>query len=569
MMRIVKLYRRFVKEEDGSLLVFSVFVFLMFLAAAGMGVDYMRHELYRAELQNALDRGLLAATAFSQDEDPVVVVNEFIANSAKWNGVSGAPIVNVVRFPDDETWFDEGVAERTIAATAEVKFDTHFLHLMGIRDMGVQVASNATQSRKSVEVAIVLDISLSMDGNDSATGTSKYYGMQTAANDFIERILNAETEEATSITLVPFAGTVNAGDFQPYMNLDADNLPSWINEDLAGFPVCPEFDSADFDSGSVADIDFDSAMTIQPWFKMYGRFPGNTGMVRWGNCPESDGGIVAYSNNIEELQGAINTLPMYGGTGIDMAMKWALFALSPNARSIADELIEDGEVETEFEGWPRDFGDSGAEKYIVFLTDGEITNLSSLKDDMISGTVADLEERDGFASEDDKAAVIAHMTSAVGEDGLLADYWASPNDEFYLGIPNYSIDRKNIVRNSGNVTVDPAHATTYIKGAQLSRWSSAQALQHVENVCGFMKAQSENGGPNVRVFTIGFNIAGLDDPDFTAPASAAETTNDTRAAFVLDYCATYDDDRYLATSDTLSDAFSDIAAKINTLRLTN
>ncbi|MEM8632158.1 MAG: Tad domain-containing protein [Pseudomonadota bacterium] len=569
MLRLRKRSKDFAKEEEGSLLVFSVVVFMTFFAAAGMGVDFIRHELYRAELQNSLDRGLLAATAFSQNEDPAKVVEDFIVQSHKWDSTNGKPKVTVKRTPADKSWFDEAVAERTIEATAQVQFNTQFLKLLGISSMGVNVASNATQSRKSVEVAIVLDISLSMDGNDKASGKEKYYGMQTAANNFINDILTPETMDATAITLVPFAGTVNPGDFQQHMNLTATSLPSWVDNDLVGFPVCPEFQTSDFDTDAADKISMTDAYTIQPWFKMYNSFPGSTGMVRWGNCPEAAGGIVAYSNSADDLTGAINSLPMYGGTGIDMAMKWALYALSPNARTTAAKIIKDKGLEDNFKGWPLNYDDPGAEKYIVFLTDGEITNLSSIKSSLLEGTVADLEDRDGFENNEEKQEVIDHITSHIGEDGRLADYWASPNADFHLNGTNYSRDRMNIVGGSGNINFDGEHKNGYIRGAQRNRWNQSAALQHVENVCGYMKADSGNGTPRVRVFTIGFNIPGLDDPDFVAPASASDATNDTRAAFVLDYCATYQGDRYLATSATLERAFDDIAAKINTLRLTN
>ena len=51
----------FLRDEDGAILPFTLLMFLIMVVATGMAVDYMRHETLRAELQNGLDRGLLAA----------------------------------------------------------------------------------------------------------------------------------------------------------------------------------------------------------------------------------------------------------------------------------------------------------------------------------------------------------------------------------------------------------------------------------------------------------------------------------------------------------------------------
>ena len=92
------------------------------------------------------------------------------------------------------------------------------------------------------------------------------------------------------------------------------------------------------------------------------------------------------------------------------------------------------------------------------------------------------------------------------------------------------------------------------------------ATQNVENICRYLKANGPSGEPRAELFTIGFNI----DVTSTAPASAAATGNSgkLRIAFVLDYCASSEDNEFLATSATLGAAFDEIAAQINSLRLT-
>ncbi|MEM1266576.1 MAG: Tad domain-containing protein [Pseudomonadota bacterium] len=549
--------------------------FLTVLAGAGMGVDLMRHELYRAELQNAIDRGALAATAFSQTAPPGDILNEFVADSAKWRGAGAVPTLSIqLETENNKAWDDTSLTERSITVSGTLQFKTHFLRFTGFPTMSVSAATEAAQTRRAVEVVIVLDISNSMDVNDSSTSAPKFNGMKLAAKDFIDKILTPETQDLTSVTLVPFAGTVNPGNLNPYINVVGGALPSWALPDLSNYPVCPVLPTADFESDRADQFDDNASYSITPMFKRYGRFPGQTEAVRWGWCPDAQGGILAYSNDAEELKLAIDNMPMFDGTGIDVALKWGLYALSPAARSIVTQMEANGEVDSNFKDWPLDYDANRAEKYVVFLTDGEITAQYSIKDEVWSGKLKDLDTRDIFESEDERTEVIDHIDQWLDEDDLLADYWSIPNDDWMNGLPDYGIDRQNVVTNNTNPLRYRNGNTSngIIHGAQLTRWEVNQSIQHVENVCGFMKEAraADDERPRVRVFTIGFNIAGLDDPSFVGPESAADvSTGQDRKEFVLDYCATYDGDRFLATSATLGSAFDDIAAAINSLRLTN
>ncbi len=52
---------RFRRDEDGAIMLFSLFMFMMILFIGGSGVDLMRFETERAKLQSTLDRAVLAA----------------------------------------------------------------------------------------------------------------------------------------------------------------------------------------------------------------------------------------------------------------------------------------------------------------------------------------------------------------------------------------------------------------------------------------------------------------------------------------------------------------------------
>ena len=60
---------RFRREEDGSLIVFSLFIFVAMLMFGGIAVDLMIYENERTHIQNSTDRAVLAAANLNQTVD--------------------------------------------------------------------------------------------------------------------------------------------------------------------------------------------------------------------------------------------------------------------------------------------------------------------------------------------------------------------------------------------------------------------------------------------------------------------------------------------------------------------
>ena len=76
---------RFAHEQSGSMVVFTLFILAMMLMVGGMAVDMMRFENYRARLQNAMDRAVLAAAdldaCLDPEYSPEATVTDFIAKA--------------------------------------------------------------------------------------------------------------------------------------------------------------------------------------------------------------------------------------------------------------------------------------------------------------------------------------------------------------------------------------------------------------------------------------------------------------------------------------------------------
>ena len=68
--RMMRRLRRFRRDEDGSMIIFTLFLILMMLMVGGMAVDLMRFETNRSRLQATLDRAVLAAADLDQKQRP-------------------------------------------------------------------------------------------------------------------------------------------------------------------------------------------------------------------------------------------------------------------------------------------------------------------------------------------------------------------------------------------------------------------------------------------------------------------------------------------------------------------
>ena len=342
----------FVKDEDGAIIQLTVIWFLLLFLVTGMATDYMRHETYRAEMQAALDRGLLAAADISQTVDTETTVKEYF-KSADW--VGGSTVVPTVRVLNDST------RQRTISAEASYEFDTFFLRLIGQPTLKVQVSGKAEERRKDIEISLVLDISGTMRwcaGNSSnCPDGNRIQKLIPAAQSFINTVLTDETRDYTTINIVPYAGHVNTGAL--LFNVVGGRRTYAQNNNS-----CIELDANDFDS---TDLPSGGGYDQVPHFHWY---PLNDTWMEWGWCPSDDVGLTFINNDPDDLNARIEALRynLHDGTGTDIGLKWGLALLDPDSNSALSP-----HVATAFQNRPSAYNDEGGLKFVILMTDGQIT----------------------------------------------------------------------------------------------------------------------------------------------------------------------------------------------------
>ena len=189
--------KQYRQDEEGSLIIFSLFIFLAMLMFGGIAVDLMLYEDRRTHIQNSTDRAVLAAANLNQQVDADLVVVDYLAKVGIHIDASDVDVY--------EIGSDPVITGRSVSVSVAGGFDTVLMNLIGIDSLPYNATSEAEESVNDVEVSLVLDISGSM-----GAGT-KLADMKDAAQDFIDEILVGSDDDRVSISLVPYSTQVSAG----------------------------------------------------------------------------------------------------------------------------------------------------------------------------------------------------------------------------------------------------------------------------------------------------------------------------------------------------------------------
>jgi Flp pilus assembly protein TadG len=131
--------------------------------------------------------------------------------------------------------------------------------------------------------------------------------------------------------------------------------------------------------GSCVEIDgFEFANSALPlsdeYVPIFHHWDIDDSVMDWGWCPGEQMAIQYYSSDPDQLMQFIDDIRMHDGTGAQFGMKYALALLDPTTRDAVSHLISEGMIEARFQGRPIDWDDPETEKYIVLMTDGQVTD---------------------------------------------------------------------------------------------------------------------------------------------------------------------------------------------------
>lgn len=380
------LLQRFVADQDGSLAILALILFVLMAFMGGLAIDLMRYEQTRTALQNTLDRATLASASLTQTLNPKSVVIDYF-NKAGMSQFLDSVVVT------------EGLNFRNVVADASAATNPYFMHMLtsdGKINAGSEAPkqllanghSMAEQRINNVEIALVLDVSGSMLDNN------RLVNLKSAAKEFVQTVMSSDAESKIAIGLVPFNGQVNLGpdlrakftgltDDPNYPNVNCVDMPPSVytttgiatTASMSMTAHADTFDGTSQTNGFVSPTNTSSAI---------GYDAVNNYKNVW--CPPKPGNIIRLpQRNITTLKGYIEGLSAVGATSINAGMKWGLTLMDPTLRAAFTQFRAAGKIPSELVNRPFDYTDKEAMKVIVLMTDGDHYAQQRVKDGYKSG----------------------------------------------------------------------------------------------------------------------------------------------------------------------------------------
>lgn len=551
-------------REDGSLTIFSLFLFILILMIAGTAVDLIRHERQRVAMQNTLDTAVLAASSVSQNEDPRDVVREYV-EKAGFDGSS-------VQITSATNYTGAAATSRTVTASSLVTIDTMFMDLMGIGELNSNSHTTAEEGNTKVEIALVLDISGSMNWASADPSQTKIEAMRRAAKDFVRTIMATNDPSDIAITVIPYNHQVAVPDsIMSRLSLNDRTInvspPSSYTGALTSYQTsnseapCLVFENEDYTT---------RGLTLAANANRSGRFLEDrfywalNGLVQrdyetpyeWAMwCSKSQMKLLPYSNNEPAILNYIDGLTAQGATAINIGLNWGVAMLDPGFAPIVNSMVANGEIPAELGIFPTQYSNPDGQKFVVVMTDGANTDQFDLKSAYKSGP-----SRVWYAASKTSNGTNPYPGYYVlMPNNSSSKRWYRPNlpttsndDQYVSLLPSDAVqlDYHEIYERFGVRSAarfffrnsDSAAYSAHFNATEDSGYGNADA--NTREICSRAKA-----GSGITVYTVAFE----------APSGGADLLRD---------CATAPGYYFDVDGTQISDAFSAIANQIALLRLT-
>lgn len=209
--------RRFLRDRRGNYLMITALIMPVLFGSLTIGIDYADMSRQRQNMLNALDAAGMATSRRLLEGGTDTVVRTYARDffNANLNGVSPKDVTLTVTLPANIS------GGGRVRLDAVLKYNPYFLEaFLGLLGKNApdlySRASTVVQLKNTVEVALVLDNSGSMDYLGTDSGKKRIELLKSAASQLVDQLaqsakLMAQVEKPVQFAVVPFAASVNVG----------------------------------------------------------------------------------------------------------------------------------------------------------------------------------------------------------------------------------------------------------------------------------------------------------------------------------------------------------------------
>lgn len=195
-------------KAGNTAMLFGLLLFPV-IGMVGLAVDTSRAYAVKEQLQTALDAAALAGGRMYGLSTRDQIIRDYF--NANWNqsryGAVASELVIVANS-----------AAGTLTVNASATFPSLFVKFLGVNNLTVGASVAAVKNETTIEVAIAIDTTGSMNNNDSS-GTKKITAARDAANLLLNILYNYQNSDShVFVSIIPFVQNVNVG----------NNYASWL-----------------------------------------------------------------------------------------------------------------------------------------------------------------------------------------------------------------------------------------------------------------------------------------------------------------------------------------------------
>lgn len=327
--RLPAFTRRLLRDTTAGTTTFVAFAAPVFVGALGLGVDTSAWYIEKRKIQQQADAAALGGARVKGAGQNNTTALAVATRDAQRNGfvASGSSTLVFNSPPATGSWTNKNTAvEVTITKQLPSLFSSYLMGSSARTLSARAVGYTPYVQTRNLEVAVVLDVSVSMNGNTEVSGTTKMEAQRDAAKALVDIVVQTNQSPYTSrVALAPFSSSVNVGSyFQTVTNKSLSGSWSGVVERTGSYKFKDDAPSSTYGwfgdfktkrSGAMGDYsDYVKGLSSQ--------------------TPNSNNKIRPLSSSKSNLKDWLDDLDPAGTTAGHLGIAWAWYMLSPKWNSI-------------------------------------------------------------------------------------------------------------------------------------------------------------------------------------------------------------------------------------------